>query len=152
MSDVPDYTIQPQPQPIPRDTPGMHDLAIADMTQCWADTPSLMGTPEEKAIIGIIEDLEKRKDFGFKKYGTLLQANNGRDPVQDALEEALDLIVYIKQITEEVSLNKWNTVQFDSMYRNAIEFAIALKFFKMNRENQDDNGRPSEVGSSDLER
>lgn len=64
-----------QPDPVPNDSPSMHDL--------------------------VMQDIEKRKEFGFKKYGTHLQADNGRDPLQDAYEEALDLVVYLKQsITE----------------------------------------------------
>jgi len=45
----------------------------------------------------VIEDMAKRADFGLRKYGTKLQAHNGRDALQDAYEEALDLCVYLKQ-------------------------------------------------------
>ena len=38
-----------------------------------------------------------RRAFGLKKYGTVLQANNGRDWRTDALQEALDLIAYSAQ-------------------------------------------------------
>lgn len=44
----------------------------------------------------VVQDLEKRKDFGFKKYGAYLQASNGRDHLQDAYEEALDLCCYLR--------------------------------------------------------
>ncbi len=36
-------------------------------------------------------DLRYRKQEGIKKYGTPLQAGNGRDALQDAYEEALDM-------------------------------------------------------------
>ena len=39
----------------------------------------------------------ERRAFGLKKYGTVLQANNGRDWRKDALQEALDLIAYSAQ-------------------------------------------------------
>jgi hypothetical protein len=52
-------------------SPSMHDLVIADM--------------------------EARKQFGLKKYGTILQANNGRNALKDAYEEVLDLAVYLRQ-------------------------------------------------------
>lgn len=45
----------------------------------------------------VIEDMAKRADFGLRKYGTKLQAHNGRNALQDAYEEALDLCVYLKQ-------------------------------------------------------
>lgn len=42
------------------------------------------------------EDMLKRNAFGIKKYGTPLQPFNGRDALQDAYEEALDLCVYLR--------------------------------------------------------
>lgn len=46
-------------------------------------------------------DLRYRKQEGIKKYGVPLQAGNGRDALQDAYEEALDLAQYLKQAIEE---------------------------------------------------
>lgn len=60
-----------QPDPVPNETASMHDL--------------------------VAEDLQKRKEFGYRKYGTLLQAGNGRDPLTDAYEEVLDHSVYLRQ-------------------------------------------------------
>lgn len=42
-------------------------------------------------------DLIRRKLLGTTKYGTPLQPHNGRNALQDAYEEALDLAVYLKQ-------------------------------------------------------
>lgn len=64
-----------QPAPAPNDGPSMHDLVIADMAS--------------------------RKEFGLRKYQSLLQAHNGRDALQDAYEESLDLVVYLRQEIEE---------------------------------------------------
>lgn len=47
------------------------------------------------------EDLEERKRIGVVKYGTKLQAHNGRDPLLDAYHEVLDLAVYLRQRLEE---------------------------------------------------
>lgn len=44
----------------------------------------------------VIKDLEERMQLGIQRYGTLLQANNGRDMLLDAYQEALDLAVYLK--------------------------------------------------------
>lgn len=149
MSDVADYTIQPQPEP--SDTPGMHDLVIADITQAWAATPSLVGSDEEKGILGVIEELEARKEFGLNKYGTLLQANNGRNAVRDALDEALDLAVYVKQIVTEAKLSLKAMAAVDRMYRDAVELSIGLKFFLLETEaNNDDGSRSAEASSPDL--
>lgn len=45
----------------------------------------------------VIVDLEMRAEFGRKKYGTYLQTFNGRDALIDAYQEALDLVMYLKQ-------------------------------------------------------
>jgi hypothetical protein len=60
-----------QPKPIPNNKPAVWALVIADM--------------------------EKRNAFGVAKYGTPLQPFNGRDALQDAYEEILDLCVYLRQ-------------------------------------------------------
>lgn len=49
----------------------------------------------------VIEDMIERDKVGRERYGTPLQAHNGRDALQDAYEEALDLAVYLKQEIEE---------------------------------------------------
>jgi hypothetical protein len=42
--------------------------------------------------------LVEREAKGIETYGRSLTANNGRDAVQDALEEACDLFQYLVQI------------------------------------------------------
>ena len=49
----------------------------------------------------VMADLEERREFGKAKYGEELTAFNGRDPLQDAYQEALDLTVYLRQAIEE---------------------------------------------------
>ena len=49
----------------------------------------------------VIEDMRARDSFGRAKYGTPLQAGNGRDALVDAYQEALDLVVYLKQAIME---------------------------------------------------
>lgn len=49
----------------------------------------------------VIRDLELRREFGIGKYGTPLLPHNGRDALQDAYEEALDLCCYLKQAISE---------------------------------------------------
>ena len=53
-------------------------------------------------IIELVKkDLDKRAEIGLKKYGERLKPNNGRDALQDAYEEALDLANYLRQAIEE---------------------------------------------------
>lgn len=67
--------IEDQPPPIPNDRPAIVDLVIADM--------------------------EERKRVGIERYGTPLQAHNGRDALVDAYQESLDLTMYLRQAIEE---------------------------------------------------
>jgi len=45
----------------------------------------------------VLKDLIGRGEHGLQTYGTKLQPDNGRNPLQDAYEEVLDLCLYLKQ-------------------------------------------------------
>lgn len=64
-----------QPPPVPSNRPAVWGLVMADMRE--------------------------RDAVGRARYGTPLQAFNGRDPLVDAYQEALDLVVYLRQAIEE---------------------------------------------------
>lgn len=49
----------------------------------------------------VMSDLAERVKVGKMKYGTELRAANGRDPLIDAYQEALDLTQYLKQAIME---------------------------------------------------
>lgn len=49
----------------------------------------------------VLRDIADRDTIGVERYGTHLQAFNGREPIVDAYQEALDFIVYIRQGIEE---------------------------------------------------
>ncbi len=49
----------------------------------------------------VIDDMRERDKLGRERYGTPLQAHNGRDALVDAYQEALDLAVYLRQAIEE---------------------------------------------------
>jgi hypothetical protein len=44
----------------------------------------------------VLEDIEKRKEIGIQRYGTLLQPHNGRDFLRDAYEECIDQCMYLR--------------------------------------------------------
>lgn len=57
---------------------------------------------EKKAVWDmVIEDMRARDALGVERYGTRLVADNGRDALLDAYEEALDLCVYLRQALAE---------------------------------------------------
>jgi cytidylate kinase len=49
----------------------------------------------------VMQDMRERDLVGRERYGTPLQAMNGRDPLIDIYQEALDLVVYLRQEIEE---------------------------------------------------
>ena len=49
----------------------------------------------------VIADIQKRRELGISRYGTALQPHNGRDALQDAYDEAIDLCQYLKQAIVE---------------------------------------------------
>ena len=73
--------------------------------------PAPISTPQSEPVWAFLKDsdlllvdnsrllyaLEERVDFGRDKYGTVLQTHNGRDALQDAREELLDLVFYTAQ-------------------------------------------------------
>jgi uncharacterized coiled-coil DUF342 family protein len=72
------------------------------------DTPASLNTPEPAPTSGgvevwplVIKDMQERAAIGAAKYGVPLTAGNGRRPLVDAYQEALDLSVYLRQAIEE---------------------------------------------------
>jgi len=45
----------------------------------------------------VMADLQERAETGKAKYGTYLTTGNGRNPLWDAYQEALDLAMYLRQ-------------------------------------------------------
>lgn len=53
-------------------------------------------TPVARGLF--LQMLLDREIKGIETYGTTLQTHNGRDPVQDAMEEVIDCWQYLVQI------------------------------------------------------
>jgi hypothetical protein len=69
---------------------------------CKAATPQPNPTKGKVDIFPLVlEDIAARKEAGESKYGTVLQSHNGRDPLWDAYQEAIDLVMYLRQAIEE---------------------------------------------------
>ena len=91
---------------------GMKDCDILGVPDCFPDvifveinrmaTHEPAPTGEGKIILDLVQkDLKDRAEVGKKKYGTLLRAHNGRDALVDALQEAYDLVMYLRQTIYE---------------------------------------------------
>lgn len=79
-----------QRDPIPNDREPTWELVIRDLERSPWVYSSL-----------VVADARSRDEMGMRKYGTRLQSHNGRDPLKDAYEEALDLAVYLRNCIEE---------------------------------------------------
>ncbi len=68
-------------------------------------TEQPLPAPPAVGVVSIQElmrrDLVVREQVGVQRYGTPLYANNGRDALRDAYEEAVDLALYLRQAIEE---------------------------------------------------
>lgn len=78
----------------------------------------------------VIADLEKRKEIGLERYGTLLFPHNGRDMLRDAYEEALDLCVYLRGVMEEWGWGPTRPIN-KSEVRVELEVAPKDSFFRI---------------------
>jgi hypothetical protein len=53
---------------------------------------------EAPEVMGLfLKDLDERYKEGIRRYKVALQPFNGRDALQDAYEEAIDLALYLRQ-------------------------------------------------------
>jgi len=118
-----EHGIEVQPDPTSNDLASSHDLAIEDM--------------DHYAYIRVRNDLKKRKDFGLAKYGTILQAGNGRDSIADAYDETLDQIVYLRtRISEYESGAGYVPHWLLKCYEKAQSIAIVLSTVIQEKEEQ----------------
>lgn len=52
----------------------------------------------EKIVVNyVLADIQERAETGKEKYGRYLETNNGRNPLWDAYQEAIDLVMYLRQ-------------------------------------------------------
>jgi hypothetical protein len=49
----------------------------------------------------LVQMVLARKEIGISRYGSALMTHNGRDALQDAFEEAVDLAAYLTQLSME---------------------------------------------------
>lgn len=98
MADTPDY-VNGEPEPIHNFNPSVHDLLVNDAKH---SALGFVRSGINDYIKQLMIDLfRKRKAYGLNKYGTILQAENGRDFLKDAIEETVDQLAYIRQGLEE---------------------------------------------------
>lgn len=115
-----------QPAPVRNGLPSAHDLVVRDIMSRGYTAP-IDRTNIRNAYhlliaiyIGLHEgtgpacdEMKKRKAFGLAKYNTLLQPFNGRDHIEDAMDELGDMLVYLRSYIyeQEVVVNDNTTTE-----------------------------------------
>ncbi len=93
---IPDLISEPEPAPVPK------GIVVYEKACKWIDA----FYPEKtKEVLGFLELLQKRYNYGKKKYSQPLMTDDGRDDIEDALQELGDLFVY----TFKARLNSHDT-------------------------------------------
>lgn len=76
-----------------------------EMLSSLSSEVSLQPAPAKNDLPGVwgmvMKDMVDRDQLGRQRYGTKLQPHNGRDALRDAYEEALDMVVYLRQAIYE---------------------------------------------------
>lgn len=100
----PGEDIQPDPREISVKIPVAFARSIPD--HAGPQPAPTTGGPD--VLDALLEDYKARAEMGLKKYGVRLQAFNGRRALVDALQEAMDLSLYLKQaLMEEDAQEDW---------------------------------------------
>lgn len=108
--------------PTKNDRPAIQDLVIADLRKMSIQIDECDGRVLQAD--NVIADIEARKAVGLQRYGTLLQAFNGRDALMDAYQEVLDLCQYLRQCMEE---GRWVNVTYDQALRMALHLRTLIE-------------------------
>lgn len=59
----------------------------------------------------VIDKYTKRSDVGIAKYGTTLQENNTDDFINHAIEEAMDLTLYLMKIKQTLKSKGYDRIE-----------------------------------------
>lgn len=87
----------------------IHEHTITDMpgvkNKAAMHEPMPIGGTGEVVLDQVLKDLTDRSTVGVEKYGEPLRTFNGRDSLMDAYQEALDLVMYLRQAIMERGTN-----------------------------------------------
>ena len=113
----------PEPAPIPDAGQPVWPLVIAMI----ADDTRDEGTPSEWSQIAklVAVDGAERDQQGIAKYGTPLCVGDGRNPLVDAYQEALDLMAYLKKAQLEATCEAGELLGLGA--DNALDLAVFLR-------------------------
>lgn len=77
-------------------------------------------------IKSIVPIIKKRKAQGIERYKVPLQPFNGRDALDEALQEAVDGALYLRQYAEELKQQGKPSVDAMSAYHQAVFLLVKV--------------------------
>lgn len=110
--------VRPQPPPVPNGAAAW-PAVVAYTRQSGIDAGERLDM--------LLADMIARDESGRQKYGVPLTANNGRDALVDAYQEALDMVVYLFSDSEDSSLSEDERWHSAHLFRQAIDMAHHLR-------------------------
>lgn len=116
-----------QPAPVVNDHPSIQSLVRRDLA-----VRTHLGAHRH----GVRTRVAEREQVGIARYGTALQAGNGRDALRDLEEEILDGANYAKQAIVEAEATRPDDVDLPrlrSMYEDLLHMACALRQIRTGR-------------------
>lgn len=78
---------------VPEPPPKPHGIAVTPILLKWIDTADVSESVKTEAIALV----KKRDAFGRAKYNQPLMTKDGRDDIEDAMQELGDLLQYIQK-------------------------------------------------------
>lgn len=114
---------KPEPPPIP----GKEDVTATLLERLQIHDDLHKGDPDfNKSIKDVHFLITQRRLYGMEKYGTTLQTDNGRDPIEDCKQELGDALQYWTQAEMEgrdveplrVMLRTMNELFFRVQYKD----------------------------------
>jgi len=83
---------------------------------------------KDPIVESLKKDFDTRSKKGIEKYGTTLQENNQDDFLQHALEEAMDLSLYLKKLIVSRDEKKAETqfISLDKNYKTRVGSRVRL--------------------------
>lgn len=121
------------PPPEPRTGRACWDFVLEDLQDSMHDHHLHL-------LDAVLADMRERDDFGFKKYKQRLMPNDGRSPLTDGYQEALDGVVYAakacieRYVREFGQVPSWGVDAFRNeawvevqIYRAAVRLCMLIK-------------------------
>ena len=128
--------IEDQPPPVANSSKPVWELVIADIKNAYdKQTKVLLSGEMGKRLADIVvADMRDRDRVGRERYGTPLQAHNGRDALVDAYQECLDAVVYLRQAHEEMDRHAAHTEPVCGAYTMAVNTMLQVRVAILCRE------------------